>query len=112
MTLLLYPGATAGSFRLHETDDKVTTITAQTAPGGTSVTLSRVLRATILRVRAGSLPLAVKAGATALSLRSSRDAVIGGTSGWYWDSSKLQLWVKIPAARGCHGCFQVRFKRF
>lgn len=97
LTLLVYPGATQTSFRLHETDDKVTTITAQLASGKASITLSRALRPVILRVRSEAAPTKVTVGGGGLAEQSSLAGWQSANAGWYHDQAKLQTWVKIVA---------------
>lgn len=102
LTVAVYPGPSQTSFRLHEEDDKVTTIAALAASGKTTITLSRVTRSTILRVRADTTPSTVKIGAAAATGRSSLGDLLGKASGWYKDAANNQVWIKLPAGPGAH----------
>jgi hypothetical protein len=93
LTVLVWPAAEATSFRLHEEDEVVTTLTASTA----GVTLSRARRPTLLRVRRDAAPSAVQVNGAALEARADRAAFDAATDGFLYDAEGRWLWVKIPA---------------
>ena len=70
LTVLVYPAAAKSSFKLHETDDKLTTLTAVRAGAVATIELSRVVRPTLLRVRMEAAPSAVKLDGTSLTPRA------------------------------------------
>ncbi len=100
LTVAVYPGPTKTSFRLHEEDDKVTTIEAQVLSGKTTFTLSRVTRSTILRVRADTLPKSVLIGGATTASKTSLADLLAAASGYYTDAAKRQVWVKLAAGAG------------
>lgn len=100
LTVLVYPDATATSFRLHDEDEAVTTIEAAATAGGARVTLSRALRETLLRVRADAAPAAVTVDGQPAPEHATRDAFDAAASGWTYDAAGRALWVKVPAGDG------------
>lgn len=94
VTVLAWPGTTAGTFALHEADDGVTTITAVTGRIGFAPARASV----IVRARLDATPAGVLADGTALSMVADRAALDGAASGWTYDASERALWVKSTAA--------------
>jgi alpha-glucosidase (family GH31 glycosyl hydrolase) len=94
-TILVWPSARETSFRLHEVDDVVTTIRASTS----TITLSRVRRPTILRVRRDTPPSAVRASdAGSLVAHPDRAAFDAAEEGMLYDAADRWLWVKVRPA--------------
>ena len=95
LTILIYPGVSASSFNLHDDDDEVTTITAD----GASVTLSRTVTATILRLRLDATSM-VAVGGDPATAHATREAFDAASSGWYADPAMRSIWVKLAAGLG------------
>lgn len=95
LTVLVWPASEGHTFRLHETDDVVTTLTV--APG-IRITLSRATLPTIFRVRLDSAPSEVRLASTALTAHPDRPAFDAATDGWWYDAAALALWLKIAAS--------------
>lgn len=102
LTLLLFPGATATSFRLHDFDDMLTDITAQSAAAAhtTEVSISRAPRKVLLRLRLDEQPTSVKWNGSALSQVASYAALAGVQAGYAADAAHHMTFVKLPAAAG------------
>jgi hypothetical protein len=99
----VWPTATVSSFELDDDDDRATSIRAQRADpaAGADVSLSRVIRPAILRVRLDAAPTAVTRGGAAIAGAASRDAVLSSRSdAWFYDKAEHQLWVRLAAGTG------------
>lgn len=94
LTVVAYPGATPSTFRLHDDDDDVTTITTMTG----ALTLSRALKPVIARVHRDAAPDTVTAGGANLAERADRPAFDAASDGWYYDAAARVLWVKVGAS--------------
>ena len=99
-TVLVYPDSAPSSFTLHDDDDALTTIGAESGANGSRVTLSRARGDTVLRVRADSMPSSVEAGGGALTQHLDRAAFDVAPSGWLADSVGRFVWVKVAAQGG------------
>lgn len=97
LTLLVWPASEAQTFRLHEEDEAVTTITASADP--VRVTLSRARRPTLLRVGAEVAPSGVSAGA-ALDEHGDRPSFDAAEAGFWFEEGNRFLWIKVPASDG------------
>jgi alpha-D-xyloside xylohydrolase len=102
LTVLVYPDATASSFKLHDDDDAVTTIDAKTAGAGFSITLSRALRDTLLRVRADAAPAQVTVDGKTVTKLADRAAFDAATEGWFYEASTRSAWVHVPKGASSH----------
>ncbi len=91
LTLLVWPASAETTFRIHDEDGEVTTVTAR----DTAVTLSRAPDGAYLRVRLDAEPAAVTLGGAALPSRASRAELDAGTEGWWWDAAVRSAWVKL-----------------
>ena len=99
-TVLVYPAVAKSAFRLHEVDQKVTTIESQRSAGKTVISLSRATLPVILQVRADTMPTTANLGSTALLERANMTALESNTSGWYKDTAAKNVWIKIQADTG------------
>lgn len=100
LTVLVYPDTTQSTFALHDEDDALTTIGAVKSGGGATVTLSRALRDTLLRVRVEAAPAGASLGGQAMTQHASRAAFDAAASGWFYDAAERSLWAKVPMAAG------------
>jgi alpha-D-xyloside xylohydrolase len=96
LTVLVYPDAAQSSFKLHDEDDALTTITAQAAGAGASITLSRALRDTLVRVRAEAAPSKVTVDGAAVTAHPDRAAFDAASAGYFYDAATRSLWVHAP----------------
>ncbi|MEQ9499162.1 MAG: glycoside hydrolase family 31 protein [Deltaproteobacteria bacterium] len=90
LTVLVYPGATASSFVLRDSDDGKTEIAAE----GGAVSISRTLAPTIFVVRTDTPPTEVDG----LSSVADIAAVAASNGGWFYDASRRATYVKVPAS--------------
>jgi alpha-glucosidase (family GH31 glycosyl hydrolase) len=95
LTVLVWPASAETTFALHELDDVTTQLAAQQTLTGARVTLSRTVRATLLRVRSDVAPRAVRDDATALTVFADRVAFDAGTSGTLYEAATMSLWIKL-----------------
>lgn len=102
LTVLVYPGSTSSSFRLHDEDDAVTTLGASAKGTGFSVTLSRALRDTLLRVRADTSPSKVLVDSQPSPQLVDRAAFDAAGAGWFYEASTRSVWVRVAASVGGH----------
>lgn len=93
LTVLAWPAATASSFTLIDEDLAETMITAS----ATTVTLSRALRTTYVRVRRDTAPSGVTLGGSALGSVVDDAALDTAASGWRYEATNKWLWIKVPA---------------
>jgi alpha-glucosidase (family GH31 glycosyl hydrolase) len=93
LTVLAWPAAVASMFELVDEDGMSTTIEAST----TSISLSRALRPTYLRVRRDSAPVSVTAASSSLAPVADASALDAAATGWFYDASDRWLWIKIAA---------------
>ncbi|MEO7330910.1 MAG: TIM-barrel domain-containing protein, partial [Minicystis sp.] len=100
LTVLVYPDTMASSFKLHDEDDALTTIGAESKGAGFSVTLSRALRATRLRVRVEQKPASVSVDGKAALEQASFAALGADKAGFFYDAATRSLWVEVPAGAG------------
>lgn len=94
LTILMWPGSVATTFRLIDADDQPTEISSATG----EISLSRTRVATYLRVRRDAAPTAVTLGGADLVEHASDQALEASGSGWRFDSAGTWLWIKVPAA--------------
>lgn len=90
LTVLVYPGATASSFVLRDSDDGKTEIAAD----GGAVSISRTLAPTIFVVRTDTPPTEVEG----LSSVADVAAVAASNGGWFYDASRRATYVKVAAS--------------
>jgi len=102
LTALIYPDTKATTFRLHDTDDAVTTLETATKGAGFTVSLSRALRDTLLRVRAEAAPTTVTVDGAAAPELADRAAFDAAKSGWFHEATTRSVWVRVPAGDGAH----------
>lgn len=100
LTLLVHPDTKASSFVLHDEDDAKTTIEAVEKGAGFSVSLSRTLRATRLRIRVEQKPSSVSVDGKAASEVGSLGALGSSEAGYFHDAATRSLWVELPLAAG------------
>lgn len=100
LTVLVYPDTKASTFALHEEDGAVTTIGAASQGPGATVTLSRTLRTTWLRVRADTPPASAKVDGQSVPVAASRAALDAAASGWFYEAETRSAWVKVPVGPG------------
>jgi alpha-glucosidase (family GH31 glycosyl hydrolase) len=100
LTVLVYPDTKASTFALHEEDGVVTTIGASSQGTTESVTLSRTLRTTWLRVRADAPPAGAKVDGQSVPIAASRAALDAAASGWFYEAETRSAWVKVPVGPG------------
>jgi alpha-glucosidase (family GH31 glycosyl hydrolase) len=92
LTVAVYPGSTASTFSLHDEDDAITTIDAT----ATSVTISRTVRGTVLKVRADVMPVSVSVDGSPASEHATRGEFDAAASGWLADPTNRAIWIKLP----------------
>lgn len=104
LTLLVYPSATASSFKLYE-DDDTTTDLGQSLSGSTAtITLSRTVKPALVRVRvdaAGTSTVTVDS-APAPSVADFATLAASSTSASWVDAQTRSAWVKVPASATAH----------
>ena len=97
LTLLVYPTATQSEFTLVEDDDTRTTISAQSTAGSLVVSLTRVVKPLLLRVRTDAV-------GTSATVNGAMAAPVGdfaaltaaqGAAFWY-DATTRSTWVRVP----------------
>lgn len=96
LTLIVYPAEAKTSFRLHDEDDAVTTIEASRAADRATITMSRALRDTVLRVRADTPAASVEVDGVPVPELATREAFDAAASGWLLDTALRAVWVKAP----------------
>lgn len=102
LTVLVYPSDTASSFTLYEDDDTTTVLGQSRAGKAITVTLSRAVKPTLLRVRvdAPGAP-SVTVDAAAAPAVASFDALAASPSAAsFVESATRSVWVKVPAGAG------------
>lgn len=102
LTVLVYPAAEPSAFQLHDTDDAVTTIDASASGGGFTVSLSRGLADTLVRVRAETAPGSVTVDGAAATEHPDRAAFDAAASGWFYEAATRSAWIRVPAGPGEH----------
>ncbi len=100
LTVLVYPDAKPSTFALHEEDSAVTTLGASAQGAAATVTLSRTLRTTWLRVRADTPPASAKIDGQSVPVAANRAALDAAASGWFYEAETRSAWVKVPVAPG------------
>ena len=100
LTVLIYPDAKASTFALHEEDSAVTKIGASAQGATASVTLSRTLRTTWLRVRADTPPVSVNIDGQVATIVANRTILDAAAAGWFYESATRSAWIKVPVAPG------------
>ncbi|MFO0611599.1 MAG: glycoside hydrolase family 31 protein [Polyangiaceae bacterium] len=99
LTILALPASAKSQFVLYETDGATTDIEAVgTVAQPFAVTMSRVTRDTIVRVRYASdaPPTMVKVGTVDAAKLDSPAAFDAATTGFYVDVSSHMVWVHVP----------------
>lgn len=100
LTLVVFPDTAKSTFVLHDEDDASTTIDAiASAATGFSVTMSRVQKETILRVRYDS-PASVQIGGQAVPKHDTAAAFHAASSGYFIEAANHMVWVKVPVGSG------------
>lgn len=102
LTVLVYPDTAASSFELHDDDDAVTTLSASAAGAGFSITLSRALRDTLLRVRADAAPAQITVDGKAVTKLADRAAFDAAAEGWFYEDATRSAWVHVPKGATMH----------
>ncbi len=98
LTVVVFPSPTASSFILHDTDDSATNITTSASGNGSSVTISRTLVETLVRIRAEIKPTTVDVSGSPVMEHADRTAFDAGSSGYYHDAATKSIWVKLGAS--------------
>ncbi len=93
-TVLVVPGGQMSSFVVHDADEATTTISASNG----SITLSRALEPTILRVRVDGTPSSVSVTGAAVASHPTQSAFDTATSGSFFDAANHVLLIKVPAS--------------
>ena len=96
LTLLIWPSKTQSSFTLHDKDSSKTTITAVTASGETTVTISKAAAPVILRVRADAAHDSVTLDGKTQTTHQDYKGFQNKSDGWYSDTQSKWTWVKLP----------------
>lgn len=102
LTVLVYPDAETSSFQLHDTDDAVTKIDASASGGGFTVSLSRALVDTLVRVRVEAAPGSVMVDGAAVTEHADRAAFDAAQGGWFHEAATRSVWIRVPAGAGAH----------
>lgn len=102
LTVLVYPDTAKASFDLHDEDDAVTNIGAIGNGAGFTVTVSRALRETLLRVRADTAPATVQIDGKALTKHADRAAFDAAIEGWFFEAATRSAWVRVPVGTTMH----------
>jgi alpha-D-xyloside xylohydrolase len=103
LTLLVYPDTTASAFVLRDTDDAITNIAAQAqGSAGFSISISRAVRDTLVRVRADAAPTSVKVDSAAAPSLTDRASFDAGTNGWFYDAATRSVWIHVPMGMSTH----------
>jgi alpha-glucosidase (family GH31 glycosyl hydrolase) len=100
LTVLVYPDTAKSSFKLHDEDDALTTLGAEAKGAGFTVSLSRTLRATRLRVRAEQKPASVTIDGKAAGEQPSLAALAADKPGFFYDAAARSVWIEVPVAAG------------
>jgi alpha-glucosidase (family GH31 glycosyl hydrolase) len=95
LTVLVYP-STSSAFKLHDTDEKITTISQSTDTGTTTISISRALVPVLLRVRDDDGFTEVEVGGQTLSELTSQTDFDASTGGFWRDSATRSVWVHVP----------------
>ena len=98
-TVLVWPAATKSTFVLHEDDDTTTTIEAARGEG-TTITFSRLKKATLVRVHVDAVPTAIDEGTGDLAKVADRAAFDAASTGWFHEPTTSSVWIKIPEDGG------------
>jgi alpha-D-xyloside xylohydrolase len=101
LTVLVYPSASS-SFRLHDTDDHLTTIGATRAGATTSVTLSRTIAPVLLRVRDDVGFTAVSVDGQPVSESPTRADFDAKSAGFWREAATSSVWVHVAKGAGSH----------
>lgn len=93
LTVVVFPGATESTFRLHDEDDATTDIAAKTG----RVTLSRTALPSILviHVEGGATDVTIDGAPAALA--ATRDELDTMSEGAFLDAPSQRVWVKLDA---------------
>jgi alpha-glucosidase (family GH31 glycosyl hydrolase) len=100
LTVLVYPDTEPSTFDLRDTDDTPTLLEAVSAGSGASVTLSRALRPTLLRVRADIVPGSVEVDGVPAAELADRAAFDAAETGWFFEAATRSAWVHVPEKAG------------
>jgi alpha-glucosidase (family GH31 glycosyl hydrolase) len=98
LTVVVFPSTTTTSFTLHDTDDATTNITTSANGNGSSVTMSRALVETLVRIRVENKPGSVTVSGSAVMEHADRTAFDASSSGYFHDATTKSLWVKLGAS--------------
>ncbi len=102
LTVLVYPDATATSFKLHDDDDAVTTLGQSLSGSAFTVTVSRALKDTLLRVRAETAPAGIKIDGGAVPTVADRAAFDAAAAGWFYEATTKSAWIKVAKGTSAH----------
>ena len=98
LTVLAYPDTAKSTFKLHDEDDALTTVDAVAAGGGFTVTLSRALRDTLVRVRVDAgAPATITVDGKAVSKLADRAAFDAASEGWFHEAGTRSAWVHVKS---------------
>lgn len=100
LTVLAWPGEEKTSFVLHDEDDERTVIEAQAHADGGTVSLDRVIRPTLLRIRTGAEPGMVEVDGKEVGNATSFAALAKAESGYWYDATSRSTWVSVAASSG------------
>ena len=105
LTVLVYASREQTGFVLHDDDDATTTFTAQLADTDvgddtiteSTVTVTRALKTTLLRVRVNSPPIGASVNGVDSTLYTDQDSFDRAADGAYLDIPNATVTVKLPA---------------
>lgn len=98
LTVFVWPGETKSQFALHDEDDEQTKIDAQAIGKSRTVSLSRTLRPTLLRIRTDAAPSAVEVAGKAMTPAASFATLANATEGYFYEESSRSTWVALRAS--------------
>jgi alpha-glucosidase (family GH31 glycosyl hydrolase) len=97
LTVLVFPGTSETSFALDDEDETSTYIKTMAQANGSSVTISRTLVETLVRIRAEAKPTSVTVNGTAVTEHPDRSTFDASSSGYYHDALSRSVWVKLAS---------------
>jgi alpha-D-xyloside xylohydrolase len=98
LSLLVFPGTSAASFTLYDTDDAATEIQTSLQANGSTMTISRTLVETLVRIRVETKPTSVAVNGMAATSHPDQMAFNAGSSGYFHDAGTRSIWLKLSAS--------------
>ena len=96
-SIAFYPSATPTQFVVIDDDEQKTTLATTAKPGEYDVSLSRVVGAGLVSVRADRAVTAVTVDGAASAMKATRAELDAADSGWFADTANRTVWVKLTA---------------